>query len=63
MNTNRCEKCVHSSNPIHESRGDAKWITVECNAPVPAYAQLICDDNTTGHMAAVRCPCYEEESE
>ena len=54
----RCENCIHAENPMEESTEHASWIVVECCAPVPAYAEHVSDDNTIGHMAADRCPCY-----
>lgn len=54
----RCENCLHASNAIKESTEHATWITVDCNAPVPAYAETFNDDNSIGHVAAERCPCY-----
>lgn len=55
----RCENCVHATEPKEESMGEAKWIRVICVAPIPACANHT-DDTEVGHLAAMRCPCYEE---
>jgi hypothetical protein len=54
----RCENCKHATEPQRQGNKDASWIEVVCIAPVPAWAEPMHDDTTTGHMAATRCPCY-----